>query len=85
MTDHIFRIGTVVSFNSGDRQYPPANTSPFIIEAQLPPVGTSRQYRIKSMSEGFSRVVVEDQLSLSAAVPNPAQAAFRKPYSPEED
>ncbi len=82
MTAHLFRVGSIVSFNGSDGQAP--SRSAFKIEAQMPPLGDVLQYRIKSEAEGFSRVVVEHQLSAAGGPVRPSSPAAR-PHQGEED
>ena len=64
---HLFSVGSAVSLSSSaSAQRPPGK---FIIEAQMPPVGTSLQYRIKSEAEGFRRVAIEHELVLFGSPP----------------
>ena len=61
---HRYRVGTVVYLQpTGGDMLPPER--PYRVEAQMPPVGTSLQYRIRSDAEGFSRVVPEYLVSRS--------------------
>jgi hypothetical protein len=80
MPTHRFKIGSAVTLNA---EGPSAATaSRYIVEAQMPPLGTQLQYRIKSEAEGFRRVVVEHQLApfpLSpATTPSPASEPVRE-------
>ncbi len=83
MATHLFRVGSIVSLNSTDGR--PFPKSFFRVEAQLPPLGTSLQYRIKSESEGFSRVVVEHQLTSLDAPPVTAPGREASVLHGEED
>jgi hypothetical protein len=84
MAAHLYKVGTTVSLSLTDGQSVP-KSSAFIIEAQLPPLGTSLQYRIKSQAEGFSRVVVEHQLSSFGSPPGMASSGANRPHKGEED
>jgi hypothetical protein len=84
MTAHLFRVGTIVSLNSTSEISPPKSNS-FVVEALMPPVGTSLQYRIKNESEGFSRVATESQLSASGSAPKPVVAGAPSSHTGEED
>ena len=59
MPAHLYDIGSVVTLSAVG---PTAKAASYIVEAQMPPLGTSLQYRIKSEAEGFRRVVVEHEL-----------------------
>ena len=76
MPTHRFEIGSDVTLNT--EWPPPAKPGRYTVEAQMPPLGTFPQYRIKSEAEDFRRVVVEYQLTRfllgSVAVPSPASA-----------
>ncbi|WP_020177161.1 hypothetical protein [Methyloferula stellata] len=61
MPTHRFKIGSVVTLSAEGQ--PASTASRYIVEAQMPPVGTQLQYRIKSETENFRRVVVEHQLT----------------------
>lgn len=58
---HRYAIGDVVSLDLHDGGSLKLN--PFTVEARMPPVGVSLQYRIKSTVELCRRVVSEHQLS----------------------
>ena len=62
MSQHRFDIGSEVLLQTerGLSRRP----GRYFVEAHLPPLGTALQYRVKSESEGFRRVVVEHDLSL---------------------
>ena len=68
MSTHLYAVGESVSlnFHNGNMF---SKLDPFVIEAQMPPVGTSLQYRIKSRLEACRRVVSEHQLSTFGAEP----------------
>ena len=83
MATHMFRVGAAVSLNFSD-----GNTVPnrrFVVEAQMPPVGTSLQYRIRSEAEGFSRVAVEHQLSLFGSSSTAVSPKSGLPHKGEAD
>jgi hypothetical protein len=61
MPTHRFKIGSAVMLSAEGR--PASKPSRYIVEAQMPPVGTQLQYRIKSETENFRRVVVELELT----------------------
>ena len=84
MAAHLYKVGTTVSLSLTDGQSVP-KSSAFLIEAQLPPLGSSLQYRIKSQAEGFSRVVVEHQLTSFGSAPRMASAGVDRPHKGEED
>lgn len=62
MDTHLFAVGEIVSLDFHDGRFI-AKLNPFTVEAQMPPVGTTLQYRIKSEAESYRRVVSEHQLS----------------------
>ena len=62
MSKHLYAVGAVVSLTP-DGQFTSA-AGRFIVEAQVPPLGTALQYRIKNEAEGFRRVVVEHRLNV---------------------
>ncbi len=67
MATHVFDVGSAVSLTADWK--PAQKAGRYIVEAQMPPLGTLPQYRIKSEAEGFRRVVVEHQLSSFDATP----------------
>lgn len=67
MSDYLFPIGSVVSLDFHERQSF-SKLNPFTVEALMPPVGDTLQYRVKSPSEPCRRVVAEHQISLVAPV-----------------
>ena len=79
---HLYTIGAVVKCNviSG---HVASKTDFFTVEAQMPPLGTSLQYRIKSETESFRRVVSEHQLSAFDA-PSVLQAVAAPRWHDEE-
>ncbi len=58
---HVYAIGELVSLDFHDGQFF-SKLNPFTVEALLPPVGTSLQYRLKSGFELCRRVVPEHRL-----------------------
>ena len=52
MTPHRYAVGSVVYLQYSDGGAI-TRTVPFTVEAQLPPVGTAVQYRIKTEGEAF--------------------------------
>lgn len=68
MSKHTFAIGETVSLNFHDGQFF-SKLNPFTIEAQMPPIGSRLQYRIKSKSELCQRVVAEHQISMFGEQP----------------
>ena len=68
MSNHLFAIGEVVSLNFHAGQFF-SKLNPFTVEAQMPHLGASLQYRIKSKSEMCRRVVSEHQLSSFGSQP----------------
>ena len=79
MSTHIYAVGDEVSldFHGGN---PQSKLDPFVIEARMPPVGTSLQYRVKSSSETCRRVVAEHQLSLFGLPPESRQSDTAKAH-----
>jgi hypothetical protein len=84
MASHLYAIGAVVSLDFQEERFF-SKLNPFTVEAQLPSVGTFLQYRVKSASEVFRRVVPEDKLSSLEFQPDTTQAIVDVPYSGEED
>jgi len=70
MATHLFAIGEIVSL-SFDQGQLLAKLNPFTVEAQMPPVGTLLQYRVKSEAEACRRVVPEHQLTSCGPQPAP--------------
>ena len=72
MSTHIYAVGDKVSldFHEGNAL---SKLDPFVVEARMPPLGTSLQYRIKSPSEICRRVVSEHQLSFFGPQPGAEQ------------
>ncbi|HEX4766238.1 MAG TPA: hypothetical protein VH414_08165 [Lichenihabitans sp.] len=68
MAAHLYEIGDTVSVNFHQGEFF-SKWNPFIIEAQLPPLGAFLQYRVKSKAEACRRVVTEHQLSPFGAEP----------------
>lgn len=82
MPAYLFAVGDVVSLNFHAGQFIP-KTDPFTVEALMPPVGTSLQYKIKCDTEAFRRVVAEYQLTPLDGEPDaPAHIA---PVHPGEE
>ena len=84
MPSHLFEVGSIVTLDDGGAAI--FKQSRYVVEAQMPPVGGSLQYRIKAEGEGFRRVVVEHQLSLLGAtqMPTPDRRSNR-PHPGEAD
>ncbi len=68
MATHLYEVGDAVSLNFHQGEFF-AKWNPFIVEAQLPPLGAFLQYRVKSNAEACRRVVTEHQLSPFGAQP----------------
>ena len=68
MSTHLYAVGESVSLNFHNGNFF-SKLDPFVIEAQMPPVGASLQYRIKSRLEACRRVVSEHQLSSFGSQP----------------
>lgn len=79
---HLYTIGSVVTCNVISGHFA-GKTDFFTVEAQMPPVGTSLQYRIKSQTESFRRVVSEHQLS-ALDVPSAPQLVAAPRWHDEE-
>lgn len=69
MSAHLYQVGDLVSLNFDDGQFF-SRLNPFPVEAQMPHLGSRLQYRIKSRSENFGRVVPEHQINVFGAQPN---------------
>ena len=78
MSTHLFAIGDIVSLNFHEGNFF-SKLDPFVIEAQMPPVGSHLQYRIKSKSELFRRVIAEHQLSQFGSQPQTESTIFISP------
>lgn len=83
MSQHQFKVGSIVFLQS--ERGVSRQQGRYFVEAQMPPLGTALQYRIKSESEGFRRVVVEDQISSPDAEVTTAKAPAEMGLSGEED
>jgi hypothetical protein len=85
MSAHLYLVGETVTLNPVMFS---KRAEGYTVKAQLPPSGDTLQYRVKSDSEPFQRVVFEHQISsrpvappISAAKPtkrNPLDDVFRK-------
>ena len=64
---HLYQIGDKVFFNQGPGFSVKVNDA-FTVRAQLPPLGDLFQYRIKSDSEPYERVVSEPQIDRMPSV-----------------
>ncbi|MFZ0558718.1 MAG: hypothetical protein WAM55_05460 [Methylovirgula sp.] len=69
---HLYRIGEMVTLD-WRAGYFPKSDGVFTVVAQMPPLGSELQYRIKSQSEPYARVAMEHQLA--RALPFDAPAA----------
>lgn len=78
MSTHLFAIGETVSLNFHEGSFF-SKLDSFVIEAQMPPIGSHLQYRIKSKSELCRRVVAEHQLSLFGSQPQTEPTIFVGP------
>jgi hypothetical protein len=76
--DHLYRIGELVTLDSRAGYSVKAATN-FTVIARLPPVGTDFQYRIKSVSEPYERVVLEHQLAPASQSDRGAKSFFKEP------
>ena len=83
MANHLYRVGTVVYLQPSEGNLLP-RARPYMVEAQMPPVGTSFQYRVKSEAESFRRVVPEYLVS-KFADQNRTGAEVVPVHSGEED
>jgi hypothetical protein len=59
---HLYRVGEMVILDSHAGYFSKSDGA-FTVLAQLPPLGTDLQYRIKSIAEPYQRVVLEHQLA----------------------
>lgn len=80
---HLYPVGATVTCSVLDGQVM-NKAGTFIVEAQMPPLGTALQYRIKSETESFRRVVSEHQLSAGASQPQAAPVPVA-PHPGEEN
>ncbi len=81
---HLYPVGATVICNVVAGHYN-GKTDSFTVEAQMPPVGTSLQYRIKSETEMFRRVVAEHQLTAPDETPRMTPAPRELDYASEEE
>lgn len=58
---YLFQLGETVLLNNGLRHFLKVDAA-FVVLAQMPPLGTELQYRIKSVKEPYERVVLEHQI-----------------------
>ena len=83
MPTHRFEIGSAVTLTA---EWPRSSDAcRYVVEAQMPPVGTLMQYRIKGETESYRRVVVEYKLapfSLSAVTMPVAGTALERASRP---
>jgi len=75
---HRYRIGEMVILDSHGL-YSLKSSGTFTVLAQLPPLGSDLQYRVKSIGEPYARVVLEHQLT--RASPRDGSAASIFPQS----
>jgi hypothetical protein len=61
ISDHKYEVGQVVNFTPG-KMNRESSPGPYQIVRHLPPDGSENQYRVKSIEEGYERVVHESQL-----------------------
>ena len=80
---HLYPVGATVTCSVLDGQVM-NKAGTFIVEAQMPPLGTALQYRIKSETENFRRVVAEHQLTAGASL-TMAAPGVATPHSGEAD
>jgi hypothetical protein len=75
---HLYRVGesVVLDLRAG---YVLKSDAAFTVVAQLPPLGTDFQYRIKSVGEPHERVVLEHQLTRTAARKVAGDGFFKEP------
>jgi hypothetical protein len=81
MNRHLYNVGDAVSVTPHSGHFLKTDAV-YVISALMPPLGDVLQYRIKSASEPYERVVAEHQLTRAeaeAAVPPDAVAAPVKP------
>jgi hypothetical protein len=64
ISDHKYEVGQVVNFTPG-KMNRESSPGPYQIVRHLPPDGSENQYRVKSIEEGYERVVHESQLGWS--------------------
>jgi hypothetical protein len=68
---HLYQVGETVILDSRAGYFLKPDTA-FTVVAQLPPLGTDLQYRIKSIGERHERVALEHQLSRALSRDAPA-------------
>ncbi len=84
LANHIYGIGETVSLNFYQGEFL-AKLNHFTVEAQMPTVGSSLQYRIKSDAETCRRVVAEHQLSAFGSQATASPDMVTSAHSGEED
>ena len=62
MSSHVFAVGEHVSLDSVMRRAA-GRADIFVVKTQMPQLGGELQYRIKTESEPYDRVVTEAQLT----------------------
>ena len=62
MASHQFAVGELVSLSLSTRG-PTHQADIFTVKTRMPHVGTQLQYRVKTESEPYDRVVTEGQIS----------------------
>jgi hypothetical protein len=81
MSRHLYNVGDAVNLTPHSGHFS-KTTGAYVISAQMPPLGDVLQYRIKSASEPYERVVAEHQLTRSDAEAPPSAEAIVAPAKP---
>lgn len=74
---HLYRVGELVVLDSRAGHFLKSDLA-FKVIAHLPPLGTVFQYRIKSVSEPYERVVLEHQLTPASPRDAAAKGFFKE-------
>ena len=75
MASHSYPVGEIVFLNTRAGFFAKSDII-FTVRAHLPPLGDALQYRIKSESEPYERVVVESQLTRVASREGSTEGVF---------
>lgn len=75
MASHSYRVGEMVFLNA-HAGFSVKSDIVFTVRAHLPPRGDALQYRIKSESEPYERVVMESQLTRVTSRDGSADGVF---------
>jgi hypothetical protein len=74
---HLYRVGEVVVLDSRAGFFSKSDAA-FTVIAQMPPLGSDFQYRIKSIEEPYARVVLEHHLTRAVSRKVAADSFFKE-------